>query len=157
MLAVCLPHRTTFSLSLSSYVFNAWFIVHRFPSLIYKLHTILSEGMKATSLSYLNEISMKNYRMIATLTQTPNKQETVSAPTPLWLNTLALSFSHSLVASASFSPSRLPTSDLSTPTALPTMKRGRGVARDKEEGRWRERGMVGESEGGGRESEAIDL
>lgn len=53
-------------------------------------------------------------------------------PTLLWLNTLTLSFLHSLVASASFSPSCLPTSDLSTPTALPTMKGGRGVERGTE-------------------------
>lgn len=59
--------------------------------------------------------------------------------TPLWLNTLTLSFSHSFTASATFSPSRRPTSDLSTPTALPTMKGGRGVRRNEQ----RERGVVG--------------
>lgn len=52
----------------------------------------------------------------------------------LWLNTLILSFLHSFIASAWFPHSRLPTPDLSTPTALPTMKGGRRVRRNGERG-----------------------
>lgn len=52
----------------------------------------------------------------------------------LWLNALILSFLHSFIASAWFPHSRLPTPDLSTPTALPTMKGGRRVRRNGERG-----------------------
>lgn len=116
---------------------------------IHKLHTIVSDGLCTHKdplpdtdyvllLLYLNEIIATLALSSCSVVKKGKKkttQEILSAPTPLWLNTLTLSFSHSLVASASFSPSRLTTSDLSTPTALPTMKGGRGVARDEEEGR----------------------
>lgn len=88
----------------------------------------------------------RNYRIIVTLgvqqlITGENGAKIWSAPTPLWLNTL--SFSHSLVASATLSPSRLPTSDLSTPTAPMKRKQrerksrgveGRGVGESLEEG-----------------------
>lgn len=56
----------------------------------------------------------------------------ITCSSTLWLSTLILSFLLSFIASASFSHSRLPTPDLSTPTALPTMKGGRRVRRNGE-------------------------
>lgn len=67
------------------------------------------------------------------------------------LHTSLIKYTHSLI----FTPlhflclglSRLPTSDLSTPTALPTMKGGRGVGRNDEREKHSGRGTVGGSEG----------
>lgn len=76
----------------------------------------------------------------------------------LWLNTLILSFLHSFIASAWFPHSRLPTPDLSTPTALPTMKGGRRVRRNGERGSSAGEGERGVRKlGGGMEVEEIDL